>query len=430
MAGYRWAAEHTRSAALVAGWWGTLGAVLHQRYELAGAPDDLDAAVDAAEHALDCVVPGSTDQTRVRSQLAQVLVERHRRDGDAATLDRAVGMLEQVVSRTPPEHPARGGRASNLAIALMDRWHLTGDPADVERAGALFAAAADGAHQTGDAVGEALHWNNLAMVALGRYRRGVEPAELDTAVDLLERAVAVDPSARYRVNLGDALALRHDHGGDADDLRRAVAAHRLALDALAPGAPLRVEAMRGLANGLLARFERDGVVRDLHDAVELLRAAVDATPLTSPDLAGNLNDLGNVLRTTYRHTGSTEALDEAHTAFERALDVAGETASDRAVYLDNLASVLSERPLAGVERRRRPRARRATGRAAPAPDRFAGASASHGEPRWHVVGALVAQRRPGGPDPCGRPRQPGRGRHPRGFPRVRAAPEHPGRGAP
>jgi CHAT domain-containing protein len=195
-----------------------------------------------------------------------------------------------------------------------------------------------------------MHLNNLGMVALGRYRRSDDPAELDAAVDLLDRAVDADAGeARYRVNLGDALQLRHDRRGDAADLRRAVAAHRLALEALVPGAPLRVEGLRGLANDLLARFERDGVVRDLHEAVGLLRGAVDATPPGSPDLPGNLNDLGNVLRTAYRHTGSTEALAEARVAFERALDAASGTAPDRAVFLDNLASVLGERPLAGEE---------------------------------------------------------------------------------
>ncbi|MGD9525355.1 MAG: CHAT domain-containing protein [Pseudonocardia sp.] len=346
--GYRWAAEHTPPGARsAAGWWGNLAVALQRRHELAGRPGDLDAAVDAAERALDLAAPGSTGQARVRTQLGQVLVERHRRDGDPATLDRAIGELAQALAQTPPQHPARAGRASNLGIALMDRWHLVSDPADLDRAGALFTEAAAGAV---DAVDAALHLNNVGMVALGRHRRTGDPAELDAAVAQLERAVTTDPTtARYRINLGDALALRHDRGGDAADLRGAVDAHRTALDALGPSAPLRVEALRGLANDLLAAFERAGVVRDLHEAVDLLRAAVTATPPGSPDLPGNLNDLGNALRVAYRHTGSVDALAEARTAFEQALDVAVDTAPDRAVYLDNLASALSEQPLAGAD---------------------------------------------------------------------------------
>ena len=97
------------------------------------------------------------------------------------------------------------------------------------------------------------HWalQRAATAIMAQYRRTGQPALLDEAVTLLERATGLDGVERQRrlmglYDLGSALMLRHGARGNLDDRDRAVAVLRSAAALARPGSPVHHEVMEKL----------------------------------------------------------------------------------------------------------------------------------------------------------------------------------------
>jgi hypothetical protein len=176
---------------------------------------------------------------------------------------------------------AKAGRDSPLRDAssgtVQGRYGIL---EDLDR-GLDIASAAVATVPAGHAV-QVTYLANLASKQLIRFRRtGLEP-DLDDAVSNAEEASALmqaDDDLRYGItcsNLAIMLRTCYARRREADDLERAIAAGRLAIETLPGDHPRRAGALSELGLNLLNRFEITGSQADLNEATRIAGHAVAA----------------------------------------------------------------------------------------------------------------------------------------------------------
>ncbi|MER6107149.1 CHAT domain-containing protein [Streptomyces hirsutus] len=197
---------------------------------------------------------------------------------DPATADRAIGLLGRAAAGLPAGHPSRGVLLAKQGVAHQIRFGLTGDPADIDRAveaGRLGHAAVPETH-----LDRPRYTSNLANALRARTELADEPdpADIAAAVELAEEAVRLlTPKYEYQGqilgNLASALAVRYLHGADPADLDRAVDIGRRAL-AVLQGNPERYGTLHTLSRALSERFELRGGRADLDEASRYAEQAI------------------------------------------------------------------------------------------------------------------------------------------------------------
>ncbi|MFH0173790.1 tetratricopeptide repeat protein [Streptomyces cacaoi] len=235
-----------------------LAAAFQARFEFTGSVGDLDDAIEAVDRAAGLIPPGHLSRALYLSNLAAALTLRFERTDDPGDLDRAVSAAAAAVDSTEPGHPALAARLTNLGVCLESRYKLDpGDgqaPARVEQAVTAYREALDLTPVTD--TGHPGRVSNLASAQVLRHRALGDPTDLDTAVSLAGRAVALVPPGRPEragllVNLGIALAARAElidgaRSGDGD-VRGARQAFDEALRA--DTAPTKVRVIAGATSG-------------------------------------------------------------------------------------------------------------------------------------------------------------------------------------
>ena len=205
-----------------------------------------------------------------------------------------------------------------------------------------------------DALPEPLrrHYSQTASaLGLQRALTSDDPADLNHAVNALERALSATPAddpARnmYLFVLGSALSTRFWRAGDPNDLERAVTALDTVVKATRDDDPNRPAYLSNLGSALLIRLERTSDTsntREINRAVTTLEQAVTATPADHPDRPAVLSNLGNALSTRSQLNGDPTDLDRAITAFEMAFTATPASHPARPGYLSNLGSALRAR---------------------------------------------------------------------------------------
>jgi tetratricopeptide (TPR) repeat protein len=184
-----------------------------------------------------------------------------------------------------------------------------------------------------------------AAALLQETLRTGDRAALDTAIGLLQQAVAASPAdhpdrAAMLSNLGGALQRRFERTGDLADLDAAITAGQQAVAASPADHPGRAGRLSNLGLALRIRFERTGDLADLDTAIGLLRQAVAASPGDHPDRAAMLSNLGGALRIRFERTGDLADLDAAITAGQQAVAASPADHPGRAMYLSNLGLAL------------------------------------------------------------------------------------------
>ena len=181
----------------------------------------------------------------------------------------------------------------------------------------------------------------LQQVALSTGDR----AGLNTAIDLLQQAVAATPAghphrAAILANLAIALTNRFEWTGDRADLDAAITAGLQAVAAASAHHPDRAAILSNLGANLRSRFEQTGDLADLDAAIFAGQQAVNATPLGHPDRAGWLANLCGALSKRFEQTGDRADLDAAIAAGQQAAAAASVSHPDRAAILVNLSAAL------------------------------------------------------------------------------------------
>ncbi|MFY1632864.1 hypothetical protein ACN27F_06165 [Solwaraspora sp. WMMB335] len=251
--------------------WMDLVATLRRRAELTGGIEEAEAAVAEARRAFDAAATGGTgdDRRSVLSTLGATQLNRYERTGLLAHLDEAITSLRDVAA-----------------------WAISPTPVAL---------------------------TNLANALVIRYERLSEPQDLDQAIALSRRVLALaglDAEVRSSVasTLGRALSMRYLKTGRLQDIDDAIDAVGVAMRA-APAAP-RYAAIAAANLGLLRldRFRRTRRPEDLVEAVRLARAGLKAMTdgsIAAERVPGQMVNLAVALAETYRSGGEAAPLDEA-----------------------------------------------------------------------------------------------------------------------
>ncbi len=206
-----------------------------RRYWAIGNLADLDAAIAAAQQAVDLTPDGSPDRAGRLNNLGTGLRARYARTGSAADLDAAITAAQQAVALTPDGSPDRAMYLNNLGNRLSEGYARTGSAADLD---AAIAAAQQAVDLTPDgSPNRAMYLNNLGTGLSDRYARTGSAADLDAAIAAAQQAVDLTPDgspnrAGYLNNLGNRLSDRYARTGSAADLDAAIAAWHAARESL------------------------------------------------------------------------------------------------------------------------------------------------------------------------------------------------------
>ena len=246
-----------------------LGEVFDMGRDIADLDDGLAAAV----------------RSTVGSQAAGGLItaaalsrRRFMHSGDLADLDRAVAYLDRVLKLEPEGTPAHYKALMNKATALSSREAVTNDRADLDGAIDVLERALAAPHGS-----RARALTNYGNSLLRRAEKDSDPGGLAAALDALTESVALteDDSpylARRRLNLGNGHLVAAARFDLADHLDQAIDKYRLALAGLPDGSPFRQSYLASLGSAL----RRRGTDADLDEAVTCLREVVlDGAP-TAP----------------------------------------------------------------------------------------------------------------------------------------------------
>lgn len=212
-----------------------LGMTLTRRFGLRADIQDIDAAISALETA--ARAPGRATHPRHHAlqNLSFALVVKSTRTKDPALLDRAIGCLEEA-----EQHLSGADRAfllAKLAGTHTERFRYSEDLADLDRCVELCEEVF---RYSGH-----LHRRTMfsALGAYGnalrrRYRSAGQAADLDRAIEALERAL---PEARgdnvnapsHLRDLALAYQARYQLAGADDDLRRGSALYKESIESAA-----------------------------------------------------------------------------------------------------------------------------------------------------------------------------------------------------
>jgi len=214
-----------------------------------------------------------------------------------------VAALEAVLAGLAPDDPSRFGVLANLGTALSVRGLRDASPEDLDRSLEAFKQALAAAHN--DAERALAHANRSRTLRLRHEFRGAG-ADLDTAIEEIERSLALTPAgssawAGRSTALALGLLARFEERGLGDDLESAVAAARAAADHEGSAPPSRARCVANLAIVLQARYEWLGAPADLDESVDRAAAAAAVPGLPDADRADFLSGLCVSLRIRYRH---------------------------------------------------------------------------------------------------------------------------------
>ncbi len=279
------AADPDRPVALAA-----LGHALTVGSERGAAASDLAEAIERAREAITAVPERGTEWARQQHNLCLLLLRRFRASGDGQDLDAAVEAGQAAVDRTPAGHPRRADCLYQLARAYAERYESGPDPDLMarDRARAAFREAALAASaQARTRVEAAQAWGLLAAAAedwadaLSAYTEAVSALDALTwhgpdrpeVVPVLQTAAALaSDAAAVALHASDAARDQAPPGGDSAAAGTA--------DGLAQQAVVLLERGRGirLAPAVQASADRAAVAElapDLAQRMEEIRRGLD-----------------------------------------------------------------------------------------------------------------------------------------------------------
>lgn len=299
-----------------------LGTLSMTRYLLGAEIADLDEAVAALGTARNAALAGSAVFAERSRKLARALELRYVARATSDDLDARVAALRGAATAAAGDPETLGA----LGAALADRGESRRDRADLVEAVALHRAAVAASV---DPQERAARRGSLGsgLAALGELD-GDRPA-LDEAVAELRVAVGEGPPAgiAYRqMNLGVALARRHQWTGELDDLVAAVSAYRAGLAVRTDADRETVESLQvNLAIALRLRADRTSSRADAAESARLYTEVATCTPAGHPRRSGRLSAAALALA----RVGDVPAAEQAVAMADDALAAAATPAAEQ-----------------------------------------------------------------------------------------------------
>ncbi|KAJ7440960.1 CHAT domain-containing protein [Mycena latifolia] len=318
-----------------------LGMLFLQEYSKSGNLEDLKAAIQNQEAAVNLTSPGDHDRPEGLQRLALHLGARYRKLRDLKDLEASLKNLQEA-HISSPRNP---DLLYHISVTLEQRHRRLQNPVDIETAIQSTQTALnltlDGHRNRPE------YLNHLADLFTTRYfALGIlgNMQDLQIALNRNEEAVALtpkgDPEEAQRIqNLGVSFLHRYENTGCMADLSTAMEKFQKAVDLTPPGHSKREKLLQSLAEGFSKRFGSTGVPEDLHEALKIKRQIMEIIPDGHPSKSDHLSDLGASLKARYELRGDLKDLDESVQKFKEAINLA----PDNAIYRQNLAASLLDR---------------------------------------------------------------------------------------
>jgi CHAT domain-containing protein/tetratricopeptide (TPR) repeat protein len=278
---------------------GSLGGALVVRYQLTGASEDLEQAIEILDQA---VGGGQTATSQSDSSqgdpaalnaLGLALWERYQRTLRKNDLKRASDVLQDAIQAASPSSPLWAAMHNNLGLVLATASKVTSKANLLDQAIQVYGTALDCLSADADLVPRVL--NNLADAFAQSYMMKKDLGDLTHAINVCELAVAKvgnDPlkQALCLNNLAKVLYFRHQEADAGGDLDAAIQALTRAIEGMPSKAAYLPVYLENLGDLFLRRYQcsrRAEELQDLRQAIlywerarTTLRAASVATPVT------------------------------------------------------------------------------------------------------------------------------------------------------
>jgi CHAT domain-containing protein len=273
---------------------------LKNKYERDGDMDSLVRAADVGQRVVQMTTDGSSERADALTNLGGIWRRIREATGSDTYLDAEVAAWEEAAQIPEGEPTSRGRRLNNASVGLHNRYDARGSDDDLQRSIAYSRQAVE----TAPAEREISGWrSNLGNTLRHRYERTGVVADLDDAIEVLERAVAEAPDQwqgrrECLSNLGSVLRAR-------------------------------------------ARLSRSGELAQR--ALQAATEAVELTPATSVEYDLYAGNLAVALGEFASATGNTEHLDAQIALYDELLAGIPESAVRRSWLQANLAAALLSR---------------------------------------------------------------------------------------
>jgi hypothetical protein len=313
-----------------------LAYMLLARYEVTGDLADVRSAL-AHLASLPAGRLSAVQRATVHTAAARALSMRYQAAGNPADLAAALAAARRGLAGAAAEAPSYSSRAGRLASLLFLRYLRHGQGHDLNQAIQL-------SQQTAADEDDPLSTNQLSQLSIylsERYERDGDPADRDAAITLSRRAWQSDRrDSKPTLDMGLATAL---HGrflaqGRLDELDETITRHRSALARESSTAPWYPTMLSNLAIALQDKFVYEDDSTALDEAVSLHERAVADCPATAPDRPGYLATLAAAVQLRFERDRQMADLDQAISLYDQALAVLGPRAPERAVVLTSLAA--------------------------------------------------------------------------------------------
>ncbi|VDC05884.1 unnamed protein product [Peniophora sp. CBMAI 1063] len=323
-----------------------LGLCLDERFDRTSTIEDLNDGIKTFQPVMELIQDDNPIKPELLFKYGLYFLKRSKRAEKLGDVDGAIKAFSRAVELSADEHPGKSACLANLGTALTIRFRRTGDLDDIGRA---ISAHSRGLDLTSDNSPErASQLNNLGNAYLVRFRRTGGPEDLTLATVAHHRAIGLmaddhPDKALLFTNLGNSFHKAFEQNGELEDLEKAILAHHRGVDLTHDDHLEKPGQLNALGVSLLTRFEHLSEREDLERGLSAHQRAVDLTPNDHPDKARYLDGLGSSLLVRFERTARLIDLDEAILARRRAVELAQDGHPDKAHRLGNLGNSLNAR---------------------------------------------------------------------------------------
>ncbi|MEU5344340.1 MULTISPECIES: hypothetical protein [unclassified Streptomyces] len=190
--------------------------------------------------------------------------------------------------------------------------------------------------------------NNLGSALYLRFEIGGDGCDLDESIDAYRRAVDSESElderdrSMYRENLGAVLCVRFSERGDYRDLQESLSTLEMSLGEPSSDPGARAEVMGNYVTALQLDYAHTGDVASLDRAIGVAKETVSIAIESGPKVTAKRN-LAHLLCGRYATSGDLVDLDTAIIEYEEVLELVSESGSDMATHLVDLGGSLCDR---------------------------------------------------------------------------------------
>ncbi|KAF3013212.1 hypothetical protein E8E14_005203 [Neopestalotiopsis sp. 37M] len=313
-----------------------LGFQFCERYDMTGAIQDLDQAIENASQALRLIPEGDLGRGALLGNLGSYLVRRYHERGDMRDLEEAIEKSRLAVQRSRINDSAIW--LSNIAVCFKEKYEIFGAFADLEEA---IKTSREAVVASQDHPQRAGILNTVAGLLMARYEKLGTMIDLDEAIETAQKAVNTAKEAKYLLMLSNSFIRRFGASNNIEDLDKGIATGDLAVEMTSTKDPEWPLYANNVGSHMTQRYRVTKNDSDLDKAIELLRTAVRNTNQEHRShLAARLANLAIALRTRLGDRRTAEDHEEELLISLRAANTIPRTDINQSKMLLNLINSL------------------------------------------------------------------------------------------